>query len=345
MTRMRVAVVGCGAVAHAHLPVIAGHPGAELVAVVDRDRERARGVAESYGAGTAAGDLGEVQAGLDAAVLCLPHHLHAPLAIACLERGLHVLVEKPMALTDAECAAMIAAAGRASRVLAVGMLRRFYAASQAVKHILERGLLGRVESFEVREGFVYDWPVVSDFMFRRETGGGVLADTGAHVLDLVLWWLGDVERFEYRDDAAGGVEADCELALTLRSGARGVVELSRTRALQNHWILRGSEGELELETKIDPELRWRVGGLVHVLAGHVLREGQHEDPAGCFRRQFDDFVGAARDGREPLVGGGEARRAVALIEACHAARRPLERPWESWTPPVTDGAGVAGGRG
>ena len=337
---LRVAVVGCGAVAQAHLPVLESHPGCELAAVVDRDLARARDVARAHGVATAAGDFAEVVGDVDAAVLCLPHHLHAPVAVACLERGLHVLVEKPMAMTAAECDAMIAAARKASRVLAVGMLRRFYAGSQVVKNVLERGLLGRIESFEVREGFVYDWPVASDFMFRRETGGGVLADTGAHVLDMLLWWLGEVESFEYRDDALGGVEADCELRLVLRGGARGLVELSRTRALPNRWILRGSGGELELQTKFDPELRLRLEGSPHALLGHALRDGlEREDPLGVFRRQLDDFVEAARTGREPFVGGAEARRAVALIEACHAQRRPLERAWESWEPPP-----LAGGR-
>jgi len=61
-------------------------------------------------------------------------------------------------------------------------------------------------------GYRSFWKVASDFMFRKEAGGGVLADTGAHLLDLLLWWLGDYESVEYCDDAVGGVEADCELS-------------------------------------------------------------------------------------------------------------------------------------
>ena len=71
---------------------------------------------------------------------------------------------------------------------------------------------------------MYSWPVASDFMFRKDAGGGVLADTGAHVLDTVLWWLGDWDKVEYHDDAHGGVEADCLLKLTMKSGAVGTVE-------------------------------------------------------------------------------------------------------------------------
>ena len=59
-----------------------------------------------------------------------------------------------------------------------------------VKRLLDNGVLGDIRRFDIREGFVYEWPVTSDFMFRREAGGGVLADTGAHVLDMALWLLG-----------------------------------------------------------------------------------------------------------------------------------------------------------
>ena len=111
-------------------------------------------------------------------------------------------------------------------------------------------MLGTIRSFDVREGMVFRWPVKSAAMFSPECGG-VLADIGTHVLDLLLWWFGDVAGFEYWDDAAGGVEADAVMHLEMASGVTGRVELSRTRDLRNSCVIRGERGTLEVGTKTD----------------------------------------------------------------------------------------------
>jgi predicted dehydrogenase len=269
---------------------------------------------------------------VDAAILALPHHLHAPVASDLLAAGVHVLVEKPMAMSGAECDRMIAAAESSGAVLAVGVARRFYDAGRFIKRMLDSGMLGKIRRFDGREGFVYSWPVASDFMFRRDTGGGVLADGGAHMLDTCLWWLGDWESVEYFDDSRGGVEADCEVHLKMKSGAEGVVELSRTRDLRNTWIIEGEHGTLEVDSIFNPLVRLRLrdanGDQEFELTGHALREdGEDEPPLACFNRQMIDFVDAIEQGRPPRASGSEGKRSVELIEACLANRRPLEHAW------------------
>jgi predicted dehydrogenase len=333
MPKLRFAVVGCGAVAHAHLPVLAECGRAEVVAVVDRHLPRAQEAAAQYGIPRALADYRALAGVADAAVLALPHHLHAPIGVALLDAGLHLLVEKPMALTAAECDAMIAAAERGGRVLAVGQARRWFDSSRFIKRLLDDGWLGEIRSFDMREGVVYDWPAASDFTLRKDAGGGVLADAGVHALDTLLWWLGDYQDFEYFDDAAGGVEADCELHLRLRCGARGVVELSRTRNLRQTVILEGTRGTLEVDSPFNSRVRLRIGDQPLVLTGRVTAPGAPEETVpDLFRRQLEDFLDAVEQGRESFVPGREARRAVALIEACHAAAKPLPLPWASWTP-------------
>lgn len=324
----RLAVVGCGAAAEIHLTVLADLP-AEVTCLVDKAPERAGELAERYGVGRTLTDYRDLVGEVDAAVLALPHHLHAPVALDLLGGGLNVLVEKPMALTVDECDRMIAAAERAGRVLAVGMARRFYDAGRFVKRVIERGRLGELRWLDVREGYVYEWPVVSEFMFRREAGGGVLADAGAHILDNLLWWLGDFEGVVYRDDARGGVAADCEIEIDMASGTRCFVELSRTRRLRNTWVLEGTEGTLEIDTLFHPLVRWRFEGQPEQLQGRVRLPGQPEEEAlDCFSRQMADFLDSIREEREPVVNGSEGRRFVELLEACEANRRPLELPWE-----------------
>jgi predicted dehydrogenase len=327
----RIAIVGCGAVAHAHLPIVAECDRSDVTVLVDKAPGRAEELAAANDVGESLSDHRELAGKVDAAIVALPHHLHAPVAIDLLRSGIHVLVEKPMALTLAECDEMIRAAEENQRVLAVGLVSRWFGVARYVKRILDSGLLGPIRSFDVREGMIYSWPVASDFMFRRETGGGVLADTGAHVLDLLLWWLGDHARVDYRDDASGGVEADCELELELASGATGIVQMSRTRDLRNTWILRGEHGTLEVMRRFDASFRLALEGEGLELKGGFEHAGEAEDPLECFRLQWADFLGAIESGRQPSLSGAEGRRAVALIEACQAARKPLANDWETFS--------------
>ena len=332
MKRISLAIIGCGAVAgNYHLPAIAESEQVDLVLLVDKNLERARTLAERFSVPHITEDYREVIDKAEAAIVALPHYLHAPVSADLLSQGIHVLVEKPMALTGDECDEMIRAADEADAILAVGHMRRFYPASQLVKQLLQDEMLGTVLSFDFREGGVYRWQVASDFFFRKEkAGGGVLIDRGAHTLDMLLWWLGDYAGFEYYDDAMGGIEANCELRLEMRSGATGTVELSRTRGLRNSYTLHGEHGTLEVGTGFNPTVRMTAA------KGDVFFEGKAmwtESPqesalfSNVMRHQLEDFTHAIRDHRGPFVSGREGRRAVKLIEACYAKRQPLNLPW------------------
>jgi predicted dehydrogenase len=329
--KLRLAVVGCGAITSLHhLPAIALSERVEAAVLVDVDAGRARALAERFGVPEVAADAGDLGGRVDAAIVALPNSLHAPVSIDLLRRGVHVLVEKPMAMNVRECDEMIAAAGAGRAVLAVGHEFRFFDSSQLVRNLLRDGLLGEIRRFEMRQGVIPRWPFATDFFLKKETaGGGVLADYGAHVLDLLLWWLGDWADVEYRDDAMGGVESDCELRLTMASGLAGTVEISRTRNLENICVFEGTRATLEVGVwDPDPEIRLLIADREVSLAGRARRhEGAALDFTGAFVRQLDDFAAAVRQGREPFVPGSEGRRSLALIEACYARRRPLDLPW------------------
>lgn len=251
--KLRVGVIGCGAVAEiGHLPALRSNPDCTVTALIDKNVERLKELARIYKPEITDTDYRRCLRQIDAAVVALPHSLHAPVTAELLENGVHVLVDKPMAMTAAQCDQMIAAAERAQRLLAVGLMRRFIYAASLAKTLIDGGMLGPVESFDFAEGDIYNWPVTSDFFFKRQTaGGGVLLDTGAHTLDLLLWWLGPVDSYEYFDDcvAAQGVEADCRMELKMSSGAEGVIELSRTRNLRNTAIIRGELADMEVDLR------------------------------------------------------------------------------------------------
>ena len=328
MTPVRLAIIGCGAVTELyHLPAARRSDCVRVTALVDSDAARAEALAKEYHVPFVLNSIQDVMGRAEAAIVAVPHPLHASLSVELLRHGVHVLVEKPMAVTTAECNTMIDAAVRAQAVLAVGLVRRYLPSSRWVKQAIDENLLGRIREFDILEGSTYGWPAASNFYFRKESGGGVLLDTGAHTLDTLLWWLGDWESVDYYDDALGGVEADCQLRLTLRSGVRGRVELSKTRDLPNVYRLMGERGVIEVE----------VSGLGVSLTfenGKTVLEGRVSDISigaatllDAFRQQLDDFAGAIAEHRPPFVPGEEGKRAVSLIEACYAARRPLHFPW------------------
>ncbi|HTG34053.1 MAG TPA: Gfo/Idh/MocA family oxidoreductase [Thermoanaerobaculia bacterium] len=330
-SKVRLAVVGCGAVAQIHhLPAIAASNRVEAAVLVDADEKRARALAERFGVPEVATDFKGLPGKVEAAVVALPNSLHAPVSIDLLRRGVHVLVEKPMAMNVRECDEMIDAARTGRAVLAVGLDFRFFDASLFVRNLLRDGLIGEIRGFDLRQGVIPRWPFATDFLLKKEmAGGGVLADFGVHVLDLLLWWLGDLTVNRYRDDAMGGVESDCEMTLATAAGIQGEVEVSRTRTLRNTCVFEGERAKLEVGIwDPDPEIRLSIAGSEVSLAGHARDDrGSALNFTDVFVRQIDDFARAIRLRREPLIPGAEGRRSLALIETCYAQRQLLELPW------------------
>jgi predicted dehydrogenase len=327
--KLRIAVVGCGAVAErVHLPALALSPHAEVRMLVDRSLERAQKMARTFGVGRVATDYREAIGQVDAAIVGVPHQYHAPIAVDLLDAGVHVLVEKPMALTAADCMRMNEAADRSGSVLTVGLLRRCSPALRWVHDAIAGGAIGDIESFDIREGSVYRWPVASPSTFQA--GGGVLADAGSHVLDLIVWWFGGWRSVLYRDDARGGVEADCLLEIEMANGAHGRIELSRTREMANLCIVTGERGTIEVGTKSDATIavRWRGEDTLLGRASAAGAPGP-TNVVDLFLPQFDGFVNAIRTGEPPIVTGIEAMQSVELLMQCYASREPWVLPWDA----------------
>lgn len=347
MNKLKLAMIGCGAIVQRiHLPVAAGSDQVEVTLLVDKDLPRAREVAEQFSVPAVADDYQEAirRAGtdVDAALVAIPNFLHGPVSTELLQAGIHVLVEKPMALTAAGCDKMIRAADKSGATLTVGHNSRFAWAYRFVKQAITSGLLGELQSFELRRGGVFSWPVVSSYAFdRKRSGGGVLIDIGPHVLDLLIWWLGDYQSVKYRDDAVGGVEANCELDLRLSSGLSGVIELSRDRVLDNKWVLRGDRATLEVGSGAGspPPVHLCIGDDDIVVTG-VATQSTVPDKShhAVYERQLADFCDAVRDHRKPFVGQA-GRKCIELIEACYASRQALDYPWKFALP---KGSGFSG---
>lgn len=193
---LRVGVVGLGWAGQQHLAAYRAHPDAEIVALAGLEDGPRSKLATKYAIEHAVADweeLVEVE-GLDAVSVCVPTFLHAPIAIAALERGIHVLSEKPIALNGPEAERMVKAARKADRVLDVAFNHRQRGDIQKLKALIDEGRVGRAyyaKAWWLRRTGI---PTMGSWFTRADlAGGGPLVDIGVHVLDYSLFLLGNPE--------------------------------------------------------------------------------------------------------------------------------------------------------
>jgi predicted dehydrogenase len=340
-----VVLIGCGAVAEQHysvaLDALANEGLAETLAIVDPQEERRVQLLEYFSTARTFPDIKAMLAETrpELAIIAAPHRYHSELAVQCLNQGIHVLCEKPMAITTDECDRMIEAAKAADRVLAVGHFRRFYPSCETIKNLLDSRCLGQVKSFQFLEGYQYNWPLKSASVFdKASAGGGVFIDTGAHALDLILWWLGDVLDVAYQDDAMGGVEANCELRLRMVHGAQGIVRLSRDWPLPNYCLIECEKGWLKYSCDVTDRITWGLYGANYSLNTEIQRAVPYQENdiyvsaqpnplLNYFTAQLRNVVQAIRGGEQVRVPGTDARKTIALIEKCYETRELLSMEW------------------
>ena len=194
--KTRVGIIGCGGMARTHASrMSAVLDRVEVTAVVDLEQERAQAVADHLpNDPTVATDYEAILDLVDAVLVVLPHHLHHPVTVRCLNAGKHVLVEKPMANSEQECLAMIEAANRNERVLMVAYCLRFHPPFLEFKEAIDSGDFGRVFQLSIwTEQLTQRDP--DNWMCRADTlGGGQFFSHGCHYVDAMLWMLGKPVR-------------------------------------------------------------------------------------------------------------------------------------------------------
>jgi predicted dehydrogenase len=267
-----------------------------------------------------------------------PVQFHPEHTILALEHDNHVLCEKPMAASVAQCDEMLAAAQRKGRILAVGMIRRFFPSFAHLKELLDRKELGELHSFNYREGKLFDWDVKTPAAFSKGkgSGAGLLFDIGPHVLDALIWLFGMPRVVSYSDDAIGGVESNFIMELETPA-CLGTVQVSWDSPLKNELRVIGSKGEAVLRVDQFDRLAIRTG------AEYREVKVDHRYPADTAQPshkmmsprlytqslycQLIQVVRAIRLGERPAVSGAEGKECVRLLESASRQARPFEMPW------------------
>ncbi len=196
MRTIKVGMIGAGAIAPLHCQGIQLHPAAELVAVADASKERASALAHEFRVDRVYADPAELlrSPDIEAVSIALPNYLHAATAIAALQAGKHVLLEKPFATSAAEASEVVAAAKKSGKIFTVGMNQRFTREAQTVRELKERGELGEIyhaKAYWLRRAGAPKFGTW--FLHKKRSGGGALLDIGVHMLDLALSLMGNFE--------------------------------------------------------------------------------------------------------------------------------------------------------
>jgi predicted dehydrogenase len=335
-SKIRFALIGCGAVASAHAKAIADLPQAELVAVAGKSPERLAAFAETWGLDGYL-DYEDLlrRADIDAVSICTPSGQHGEIAIRAAEAGKHAIVEKPIEVTLAKADEMIAAFRGRHLKLGIISQHRFDPDVRRLKEMLEAGMLGRpvLASASVhwyRNQAYYD---SSDWRGTwAGDGGGVLINQSIHTVDLLQHLMGPVreitahaatmthERMETEDTATA--------VLKFESGALGTFSCTTSAypGYASRLEIIGSAGSAVIEGESLTQLYVNRGdGTTPVNEADRHRSSpaeetsvQGSDPAegmreNAFTMQYRDFVEAIIDKREPSINGEAGRSALAFV--------------------------------
>lgn len=292
---------------------------AELVAVVSRDAERAAAAATRVGAPLSFTSIEAIDRNaVDGVFLVLPNSQHAPYAIAAAARGLHVIVEKPMAPTLAECQAMIDAARQGGVVLAVAHCMEWASPVIKARQLVADGAIGELVSATIAGSFNFP---PSD-RWRQddatEAGGGPLLDMGVHCIDTITRICGPVDRVAALLDHRAytyAAEDSATLLLHFASGAHGVVQ-SHFNSSQNWLDLQGTKGRIWSE----PWLGREFAGTLQLKQGNTSTT--FDLPyVNVYAPQIEDVSAAILNGTQPAVSGERGMANMAVIWAAIESAR------------------------
>jgi len=315
---IRLAMIGCGNMGTAHRRALQKLEGqAVLTAAVDIDEGRARATAKELGASLVETDYRRVLDHVDAAIVALPHHLHHAVGMDLLQNGKHVLMEKPLANSEAQCLDLIAAANRQGLTLMVAYCMRFHPLLQEMEALIKDKRYG--ETFQLSiwteqhtQGAPGSWMHRADML-----GGGQLFSHGCHYIDILLAWMGEPLQGTHTGTNFGTpwmeAEGTSNVAIKFASGALGYHF--------GTWGARGTRLKYSFHAHCEQamlEAQVTQGRL-------ILHRGAEEDAAGRERllletepgkhieRELAHFVQCAETGSRPLTDGPRSLQSLRVI--------------------------------
>jgi predicted dehydrogenase len=331
--KVSIGVIGCGAVARFHVVSVLAAENATLAGVADVRRESAELFAKEYG--TVAYPSVEAMLAdpsVDAVCICTPSGFHANGAIAALEAGKHILVEKPLAVTVEDCDRVIALAKEKGLTAGVISQFRFASSVQHLRDMVKEGRLGKLITGELLTKYYRSQEYYDSSAWRGTWAldGGSLMNQGIHGVDAILYLLGPAESVcGYMDTMTHDMEAEDAAVAAVKFGCGALVVIQSTtsayKGAPRHISVVGTKGSVVITEDTIEKCDVEGYDFEPVTEENGAKNLGHQNPMdiSCdgHKLQIRDFADAILAGREPLVPLAESRRAVALIQGVYESAR------------------------
>ncbi|MBS1659711.1 MAG: Gfo/Idh/MocA family oxidoreductase [Bacteroidetes bacterium] len=326
-TPLKFAIVGCGRIAQRHAEHIQRL--GKLIAVCDIDPKKAKDLADKYQA-KAYGSIDELLKNskeIDVVSVCSPNGLHAEHSIKSLQAGLHVLCEKPMALSVQDCGDMITAAERANKRLFIVKQNRFNPPVAAVKKLIDEKKLGKIYSVQLscfwnrnEEYYKNSWKGTKDL------DGGTLYTQFSHFVDLLYWMIGDIKEvagFTGNMGHDGIIEFEDNGVISLRfyNGAIGTINYtvnSHKKNMEGSLTIFGEKGTIKIGGQYLNELEYQD------IEGYVIKDlppgnppnqyGQYQGSMSNHDKVYENLIEVLSGNGIIATNGFEGLKTVEIID-------------------------------
>ncbi|MEG9295877.1 Gfo/Idh/MocA family oxidoreductase [Mangrovibacillus sp. Mu-81] len=342
---LKVAVIGTGSISEFHIKPYLANEEAELIALCDMNEGRLAEKGELYGVTQLYSDYKELlkNDAIDAVSICTWNNSHAEIAIAALEAGKHVLVEKPLCMTLEEALAVEAAVEESGKVLQVGFVRRHGDNAKLLKNFVDHGELGEIYYAKTsclrRLGNPGGW-----FSDRTKSGGGPLIDLGVHMIDICWYFMGKpkpvsvsgnaysklgnrshIENLSFYqaadyDPALNDVEDLTNALIRFENGASLLVDVSFTLQAKKDELyvkLFGDKGGAEIE----PELAIVTERHNTILNITPQVDDLNFDFTKAFHNEIDHFVSCCLEGKETIAPVSDGVQVMKMLNAVYESAR------------------------
>lgn len=326
-------IVGSGMIAPVHGEAVVNTPGAKLVAFAARNKERGQELADKFGTLFYENYRDMLKnSDIDCIGICTPGGTHAEIGIAAARAGKHVIVEKPIDITTARARELVAECRRNNVKLASIFQMRYNKSSLYAKNFIESGKLGKIILGDAYMKFYRPPEYYSSSSWKgtpEMDGGAAIINQGIHGVDLLQWLMGPVENLyavckTLRHDIVG--EDTVTAVLNFKNGASGVIESTtsvypdRQQEIHIHgingtMILAGTEVTYIKEIVLADGTTYSEKSV----------EGEQDTLGEPHRLQYEDFVMAINEGREPAINGEEGIKALEIVRAIYRSSSLGER--------------------
>lgn len=315
--KINIAVIGCGNIGRWHIDAYNNNPTVRISAFVDKDITKAIGYASKFNVKAYDSHKAMLKEQIpEGASICTIPSTHRDIAMDLLEAGVHLLCEKPLAISVLQAEEMTKKAAEKKLILLTAYKFRFFEEVNNAKEILAQGGLGRIMNFRLMFGGYLDMSA-SWFSNREFSGGGVIMDNGSHAIDLIRYILGEIKSVSAQTENFQNlnVEDTAKMLITLQKGGCGTVDISWSQAVPAPAYLEiyGEDGMIMLDFnglayKFKTWKDWkRINNLTNIKEG--------------FNRQINHFTDSILSKNPSIITNDDGLKSQLLIEAAYEALR------------------------